>query len=105
MRIISRQALEDFIKRHPGAKSRVERWYRLVKRNEFQNFNQVRGLFPHADAIGNFVVFNVGGNNYRIATFIDYRPKPNNIIFIRKIMTHSEYSKDSWKDDPWFSGG
>jgi len=44
-------------------------------------------------------VNHLGGNNYRIAAKINYKAK---IIYIRRVMTHAEYSKNTWKKDPWF---
>jgi len=61
---------------------------------EFQNFNDLRQTFSSADLVGNFTVFNIGGNNYRLITYI--------IIFIRAVLTHSEYDKENWKNDDWF---
>ena len=33
----------------------------------------VRKTYPHADAVGEFTIFSIGGNKYRLATYIDYR--------------------------------
>jgi len=47
-----------------------------------------------ADAVGEFTVFNIGGNKYRLATYINYRTGK---VYIRHVMTHEEYSKEDWK--------
>jgi len=52
-------------------------------------------VFPHADIVGNFTVFNIKGNSYRLITIIKYVPA---IIYIRRIMTHGEYDKGDWKE-------
>jgi mRNA interferase HigB len=44
-------------------------------------------------------VFNVGGNNYRLIAYIDYRYRK---VFIRAILTHAEYNRGGWKDDDWY---
>jgi mRNA interferase HigB len=54
----------------------------------------VRKTYPHADAVGDFTVFNIGGNKYRLATLINYRSRR---IYIRHMMTHEEYSRGDWK--------
>ena len=54
----------------------------------------MRKTFPHADAVGEFTVFNIGGNKYRLATSISYRTGK---VFIRHVMTHQEYSREDWK--------
>ena len=54
----------------------------------------VRKTYPNADAVGEFTVFNIGGNKYRLATSISYRTGK---VFIRHVMTHQEYSREDWK--------
>ena len=54
----------------------------------------VRKTYPHADAVGDFTVFNIGGNKYRLAVYIKY---PSRRIYIRYVMTHEEYSREDWK--------
>ena len=54
----------------------------------------VRKTYPHADAVGAFTVFNIGGNKYRLATSINYRTGK---VYIRRVLTHEEYSKEDWK--------
>ena len=57
---------------------------------------ELRQTFPHADSVGNFTVFNIGGNKYRLITYINYQQQ---LIFIRDILTHAEYNKENWKND------
>ena len=54
----------------------------------------VRKTYPHADAVGEFTVFNIGGNKYRLAASINYRTGK---VYIRRVLTHEEYSKEDWK--------
>ncbi len=54
----------------------------------------LRKTYPHADAVGEFTVFNIGGNKYRLATYISYRTGK---VYIRQVMTHEEYSKEDSK--------
>ncbi|WP_255515787.1 MULTISPECIES: type II toxin-antitoxin system HigB family toxin [Microcoleaceae] len=56
-------------------------------------------FFSRADIVGNFTIFNISGNNYRLITFIDYEYQ---LIFIRRLLTHAEYNKENWKNDSWF---
>ena len=62
----------------------------------------VRNTFRSTDLInlggsrGQVVVFDIAGNHYRLIARIDYVRK---ILYIPRIMTHSEYDKDDWKDD------
>ncbi len=100
MNIISKKKITAFTDKHSQSKSSFDTWYSIVKKQTFENFNEVRQLFPSADQVKNFVVFNIGGNNYRLIALINYR-KGN--LFVRHILTHTEYDKNKWKDDSWYT--
>lgn len=46
----------------------------------------MRKIFPSADLVGNFTVFNIKGNHYRLITRIDYESQ---LLFIRAVLTHA----------------
>jgi mRNA interferase HigB len=92
--IISRKALRDFANEHKDAETPLDDWYRTAKRAQWNSIMDVRNTYPHADAVGDFTVFNIGGNKYRLATYIKYR---SGRIYIRYVMTHEEYSREDWK--------
>lgn len=99
MHIISYKKIREFCKKYPDAANALNHWYRIVKHEEFPSFAEVKRLFPSADQVENFVVFNIGGNKYRLIVFIRYQRK---LLFIRHILSHKEYDKDKWKEDVWF---
>jgi len=99
MRIISRRTLREFWEKHSTAQTGLLLWYQRVSDSVFQNFNDLRQVFPSADQVGNFTVFNISGNNYRLITYIDYEYQT---VFIRAVLTHAEYDKENWKNDDWF---
>ena len=94
MHIISRKALRDFANKHTDAETPLDDWYRTAKRAQWVSIIDVRKTYPHADAVGDFTVFNIGGNKYRLAVYIKY---PSRRIYIRYVMTHEEYSREDWK--------
>lgn len=96
MRIISRKALRIFWERHPEAEEVLIDWFTKVKRSYPSNFIDLRKTFPSADLVGDCYVFNVGGNNYRVIAHIDFSLQ---IIWIRFVLSHSEYDKEKWKTD------
>lgn len=99
MRIISRRTLREFWEKRSTAQTGLLLWYQRVSDSEFQNFIDLRQVFPSADQVGNFTVFNISGNNYRLITYIDYDYQ---LVFIRAVLTHAEYDKEKWKNDDWF---
>jgi mRNA interferase HigB len=94
VRIISRRALREFASAHKDAETPLDDWYRIAKRLRWTSLVDVRKTYPHADAVGEFTIFNIGGNKYRLATHIDYRAAR---IYIRRVMTHEEYRRGDWR--------
>jgi mRNA interferase HigB len=94
MHVISRKALQHFWERHPDSKNPLSRWFKIMQKNDFGTFNDLRLTFPTADKVGDFIVFNIGGNKYRLITSIHFN---RNKVYIRHVMTHSEYDKGAWR--------
>jgi mRNA interferase HigB len=69
-------------------------WYQVAKRAHWKNITEVRLDFPHADAVGIFTVFNIGGNRYRLITVIKYRWQ---VAYVREVLTHEQYSRERWR--------
>ncbi|MGI8825169.1 MAG: type II toxin-antitoxin system HigB family toxin [Chloroflexota bacterium] len=63
----------------------------MARAHSWQNLLQVRETFRHADVVGRYTIFNVGGNKYRLIVEINYKRQ---VIYIRDILTHQEY--DTW---------
>ena len=95
MHIITRKKITEFSRIHPDAKIPLNRWYRIVKKTDFESFSDLRIVFRRADQVNRVTIFNIGGNNYRLIVYIVYS---NNRIYIRHILTHNEYNKGKWKE-------
>ena len=95
MHIITRRRLREFSAKHPDAEQPLERWYRIIKRTDFNSLSELRIVFPSADQTGRLTVFNIGGNKYRLITYIVYAKKR---IYIREILTHQEYNRGKWRE-------
>lgn len=98
MNIVSRSRIKQFYEEHSNAKASSLAWCKIISKARWENFVELRQTFPSADQVGDLTIFNVGGNNYRFITYIDYRAKK---IFIRHTLTHAEYDEGHWKNDPW----
>ena len=94
MHIISKRRIIDFYKSHPSAKTPLLQWFQEIRKGQFQNIEEIRALYPHADKVGRRTVFNIGGNSYRLITRINYNSQK---VFIISILTHTEYDKNLWK--------
>lgn len=100
MHIITKTRLAQFWKKHADAEFSLRLWYKLTSLAEWQNFVELREIFPSADQVSNFTVFNIGGNKYRLIAFVDYSYQK---VFIRHVLTHAQYDKDDWKNDQWYT--
>lgn len=99
MRIISVRALREVTQKHAELEQPLDSWYRIARKASWKSFEDVRQTFPSADAVGNFTVFNIKGNRYRLIVGIDYKVAK---IYIKYVLTHAEYDKSYWKNDPYF---
>ena len=99
MHIITRSRLVAFWGQHANAKTSLLLWYKLASSANWQNLVELREVFPAADLVGNFMVFNVGGNKYRLIAFVDFTYQK---VFIRHVLTHAEYDKEDWHQDEWY---
>lgn len=95
MHIITRKRLNEFAERYPDTNNALAAWYRQMKQNEFSSIEEVRAIFPAADKVGKLTVFNIGGNKARLIAAIHYNRKK---IYIRAVLTHSEYDSGNWKE-------
>lgn len=94
MHVISRKALQNFWKQYPDSKNSLSRWYKIMQKNNFGNFNNLQTTFPTADKVGDLIVFNIRGNKYRLVASIHFN---RGKVYVRYILTHLEYDKGGWK--------
>ncbi len=94
MHVISRKALVAFWERYPDSKESLSRWYKIVEKSEFTSFEGLRATFPSADKVGDWIVFNIGGNKYRLVASIHFNRRK---LYIRHVLTHKEYDRGGWK--------
>lgn len=100
MRVISKSRLKQFWE-SPGnedSEGALRAWYTHVSSTTvaWHAWRDVKTDFATASAVGNCVVFNVRGNNYRLIARILY---PSQKVFILKVMPHREYDKNKWKEE------
>jgi mRNA interferase HigB len=95
MHVISRKRLNEFAEEHGEARASLAHWYQVIRRGNFANFVELRTVFPSADQVGKLTVFNVGGNKVRLIAAIHYN---RGKVYVRAVLTHSEYDEQSWKE-------
>ena len=92
--VIGRGRIDRFGRKHPESRSSLRNWITVVSAATWKNFSELRATFPSADYVKPFVVFNAGGNKYRIIAEILYS---ENLVRISEVLSHSEYGREGWK--------
>lgn len=92
MRIIAKSTLRAFWETHSrgsGAQAILETWYRRARHADWQTPIDVKAAFGDASILkGGRVVFNLGGNKFRLVARINYRRRT---VYVRFVGTHQEY--------------
>ncbi|MGI0482313.1 type II toxin-antitoxin system HigB family toxin [Geminocystis sp. CENA526] len=72
MRIISTSKLKLDANKYPDIKPVIDSWCQVVKNIKWNHLEDVKTVYPTAEAVNNFTVFNLKGNKYRLIVAIDY---------------------------------
>jgi mRNA interferase HigB len=97
--LIKRQTIEEFILNHSAGRSSVRKWLITVKLADWGAPEDIRQTFGSADILGNGsnrVVFNIGGNNYRLICKYHFGNAKVH-LFVCWLGTHEEYN-ELWED-------
>lgn len=94
MRIIAKSRLMALATAYGDCTRQVWNWYSIAAKANWHNLSEVRQTFRHADLVGDKTVFNIKGNDYRLIVYIRYDA---GIIYIKDLLTHAEYNKNTWK--------
>ena len=96
MRVIAERPLRQFWTRHREAEKPLKAWLWICKNSNFENFGQLRRTFGSVDKVGKFVVFDIGGNKFRLIVVVHFNRKR---IYVRAVLTHEDYDQDHWKNE------
>lgn len=94
MHVISQKPLREFWTKHPDSETALVRWFKIMQRTDFDTFDDLRATFPSADQVGDWIVFNIGGNKYRLIASIHFN---RGKVYVRHVLTHEQYSRGVWK--------
>jgi mRNA interferase HigB len=92
MHVITIGRLREFWEAgHADSEPPLRAWHKEAERAEWTDFATIKAVYASADMPGNNrVVFNIGGNKYRLVVKIDFEWKK---VFIRWVGTHAEYNE------------
>lgn len=91
MRIYSRNTLRTFWERHATTEDLLKAWFKDTEQANWAGPQDIKNRYATASFVGtDRVVFNIGGNNYRLIVKIRYEA---HAVYIRFIGTHAEYNR------------
>lgn len=91
MRVISKRTLREYWEKERRAEQPLKSWHAIAAKADWATPAAVKIAYRRASIVGrDRVVFDIGGNRYRLVVRFDYAHK---IAFVRFVGTHSEYDR------------
>jgi len=91
MQILSKRTLRLFWKKHRQAEAPLSLWFLAVRAASWKGPAELRAQFGSADFVAdNRVIFDIGGNKYRLVVHVSYM---HHRVLIKFIGTHGEYDR------------
>ncbi len=92
MIIENRRVIDRFVAKHADARVSFAEWLQKVEAAQWTSLVDLKNTFNSADYLKGLVIFNVGGNKYRVLAEIVHNEQ---VVRIAKVGTHAEYN--GWK--------
>ena len=102
MHVLTRRHLKQAAEHYSDAAKEVSAWYEVVAAARWASFEDVRKIFPDADTVDGYVIFNIRHNRYRLITVIHYARQRNGKqtmghVYVRSFLAHKEYdNRANW---------
>ena len=93
--LIRKETIEYYVLKNAGVKKSFATWLTDIKYADWNGPADIKSTFGSADLLGqnsNRIVFNIGGNNYRMICKYAFGRKQVH-LFICWIGTHAEYDR------------
>ncbi|MGD9739613.1 MAG: type II toxin-antitoxin system HigB family toxin [Bauldia sp.] len=91
MHVVKKKTLQDFWRRHPAAETPLRAWLKDASVARWRTPHDIKAYARTADLVGdNRVVFNIGGNKFRLVVLCLLS---KGRLYIRFVGTHAEYDR------------
>lgn len=91
MKIHRIEIIHNFGLSHSTARTPLNAWLAEAREANWKTSNDIKDRYSTASILaGNRVVFNIGGNKYRLVVKVNY---PYKVVEIRYVSTHADYNK------------
>lgn len=100
MHIIARPAIDSAKRRYPKAASWLDAWWIAASKSTWSRLSDVRVPYPSVDEVGQCLVFDACGNDYRLICRVSYANKwSQGTLLVKHFLTHADYDKNQWCKD------
>ncbi len=86
--------LRDFAKLHREADAPLQQWRYLIEHGRYTSYADLKVVFNAVDRVDDHYVFDIGGNKYRVITYIHFQTQH---CYVKHVLTHKEYDKGRWR--------
>lgn len=94
MRVTTVARIREAQAKWPYCSTALISWDDQIRLNNPQNFAQMKSIFPATDLVGEFHVFDIGGNKIRLIAGVAYSTQQ---VFIKHVLNHAQYDRNNWK--------
>ena len=92
MEVYGEATVARFSKKHPPSRKPLQRFLEIVRLANWPHFAAVKNTFGSADYVSGRLVFDIGGNKYRVVASVDFDEQ---ILVVDEVMTHEEYDRET----------
>jgi mRNA interferase HigB len=91
MKVYGEAAVTKFARKHPASRKPLQRFLEIAKQAAWPSFVAVKSTFAATDYAGGRLIFDIGGNKYRIIASVDFEEQ---MLVVEAILTHGEYNRE-----------
>lgn len=92
MEVNNLKAIRLFQIKYPDSRSPLDRWIAIAGASVWKKLVDVQAVFPSAEDVKGWIVFNIKGNSYRLITTIAFLQQE---VDVHEVLTHEQY--DRWR--------
>jgi len=96
--VLEERTLRTFWKDHANARGPLTAWIREINQARYTTPAELKARHASADFVGDKVIFDIGGNKYRLIVRVKYakldiNPPLNGIVLVLFVGTHEQYDR------------
>jgi mRNA interferase HigB len=91
--VISKPGLLKLARKHSETLATLTLWYKVARKAQWRGLHEVRRQYPSADQVGDVLIFDILGGNFRLITRPVYDRQR---IYVKALLNHREYDRKEW---------